>query len=469
MLASIIDTLTRLAEPWGYVVVGLLTLLEASAFVGLVIPGETALLVGGFLAYQGRASLALMMAVGAVGAVIGDSVGYEIGRHLGPRLRHSRLGRWVGESRWKRAEEYLAAKGGRAVFFGRFVGVLRAMVPTIAGLSRMPYRTFLPWNAAGGLVWAPGFVLLGYLAGGSYHQVSRWVGRASALLLVVAVVVVALVTATRAVARREQAVRAWARRQAERPTVGKLRARFETQLGFAARRLQPGGAFGLSLTAGLAALAVVGWAFGAVLQDVVARDELASVDGSVYRFFLAHRTAALASVSRLVTFLGSAGVLVPLALVGGVVAWRRTGRLRDLTLAPLALAGSAAINASIKLAIQRPRPPADAMLSSVSGFSFPSGHSTSSAATYLALAITAFAFIPSWRARVATVAGAIAVTVGIGLSRLTLGVHWMTDVLGGWALGVLWLAVVVVSARLAADLRHPAGDVPEVGGAEPRT
>ena len=373
MISGLLDTVTRLAQPWGYLVVGLLTLLEASAFVGLVIPGETALLVGGFLAYQGRASLVLMMAAGAVGAVVGDSVGYEIGRHVGPSLRRSRLGRRVGEARWERAESYLRRRGGRAVFFGRFVGVLRAMVPTIAGLSRMPYRIFLPWNAAGGLIWAPGFVVLGYLAGGSYHQVSGWVGRASAVLLGVGVVAVALVAAARAAAHHEQAVREWTRRQLDRPAAARLRTRFERQLSFAARRLQPGGAFGLSLTLGLAALAALGWAFGAVLQDVVARDELASFDGSVYRFFLAHRTPALATASRLATHLGSAAVLVPLAVVGGVLAWRRTGRVRDLSLAPLALAGSAVLNAVIKLAIRRPRPPLAQMLASAPGYSFPSG------------------------------------------------------------------------------------------------
>jgi undecaprenyl-diphosphatase len=460
MISGVLDTLTRLAQPWGYAVVGLLTLLEASAFVGLVIPGETALLVGGFLAYQGRASLVLMMTVGAVGAVVGDSVGYEIGRHLGPSLRRSWLGRRVGEKRWERAESYLRQRGGRAVFFGRFVGVLRAMVPTIAGLSRMPYRTFLPWNAAGGVIWAPGFVLLGYLAGGSYHQVAGWAGRASAVLLGVVIVAWALIAAARAAARHEGPLRGWVRRQADRPLVVRFRTRFERQLAFAGRRLRPGGAFGLSLTLGLAALAVVGWVFGAVLQDVVARDELASVDGSVYRFFLDHRTPALATASRLVTVLGSGAVLTPLAIVAGVLAWRRTARLRDLSLAPLALAGAAVLNAAIRLAIHRPRPPLAQMLGSGQGSSFPSGHSASSAACYLALAVTAFVFVASWRGRVAMVAAAIGLTLAVGLSRLTLGVHWMTDVLGGWTLGILWLATVLVAGKVAADLR-PQTDQPQ--------
>lgn len=147
-MSSITSTLLGLASPWAYVAVGLLALLEASAFVGLVIPGELAMLLGGFIAHQGRASVWVMAVAGVAGAVAGDSIGYEVGRTVGPRLRRSRAGRWVGEERWGRADAYVKAKGGRAVFGGRFVGVLRAMVPTVAGVVGMPYRRFLLWNAS---------------------------------------------------------------------------------------------------------------------------------------------------------------------------------------------------------------------------------------------------------------------------------------------------------------------------------
>lgn len=233
-----------------------------------------------------------------------------------------------------------------------------------------------------------------------------------------------------------------------------LRGRFERQLGFAARRLRPGGAFGLSLTVGLVMLVVLGWAFGALLQDVVARNELASVDGSVYRFFLGRRTAGLAKASRIATVLGSAAVLGPLSLAAGMAAWRRTGRIRDLSFAPLVLAGSVGLNAAIRAVIQRPRPPVAGMLFPASGYSFPSEQAASSAACYLALAVTGFAFLSSWRARVVAVAGAVGTALLVGLSRLTLGANWMTDVLGGGALGLLWFSVVLVSVRLLSDLRE---------------
>lgn len=164
-----LDSLSLLAGPVACLVVAVLAALEASAFVGLFIPGELALLTGGYIAHQGNASLGLMMGAAAAGAIAGDSLGYEIGRRFGPALQASRLGRKVGAERWQRAEAYLGAKGGRAVFAGRFVGVLRALVPAVAGATRMPYRRFLAWNALGAIIWAPGTP---WLRGGLQQSVS---------------------------------------------------------------------------------------------------------------------------------------------------------------------------------------------------------------------------------------------------------------------------------------------------------
>jgi membrane protein DedA with SNARE-associated domain len=244
-MSGLLDTAAQLASPWAYVVLALAAAAEAAAFVGVVVPGETAMLLGGFLAFQGRVSLGWMMAAGAAGAVVGDSVGYAIGRRLGEPVKRSRLGRRVGRQRWARAEAYLRAKGGRAVFLGRFVGLLRALVPALAGMSRMPYRTFLPWNLAGGVIWAPGFVLLGYLAGSSYRQVERIVGRASLLLLLVVVLAGALVVGARRFARRPDRLRALVDRQLERRWVARLRGR-RTCSHATTSRCWTGGCGGLS-------------------------------------------------------------------------------------------------------------------------------------------------------------------------------------------------------------------------------
>jgi membrane-associated protein len=151
-----------------YLAVFALPFLEASVFLGFVVPGETALVLGGVLASQGRVALAGVIALAILGAITGDAVGYAVGRRFGPGLQRSRLGQVVGDHRWQASEAFLRRRGGPAVFVGRFTALLRALVPSAAGMAKLPYRTFAVWNALGGAVWATGFVLAGYIAGESY-------------------------------------------------------------------------------------------------------------------------------------------------------------------------------------------------------------------------------------------------------------------------------------------------------------
>jgi undecaprenyl-diphosphatase len=161
--------------------------LEASAFLGFLVPGEIAVLLGGVLAYQHRLSLPVALLAAIAGAIIGDSIGYEVGKHHGRRILGGTLGRIVSDEHIERAERYLVERGGRAVFLGRFTAALRAMIPGLAGMSGLRYRTFLAWNAAGAVTWAGGFVLAGYLAGDSWRHVEHVAGRASVVLLVLVV------------------------------------------------------------------------------------------------------------------------------------------------------------------------------------------------------------------------------------------------------------------------------------------
>jgi membrane-associated protein len=174
-----------------YGLVGLLVFVEDALFVGFVVPGETVAVLGGVAASLGHVSLPVMMAVVVGAAIIGDTVGYEVGRHLGTRILRSRLLVRRGE-RIDAAREQLARRGGSAVFLGRFVAFFRATMPALAGTSGMRYSKFLAFNAAGGLVWGIGVVLLGYLAGNSYSTIEQTFGRATALIAL-AVIVIAVV------------------------------------------------------------------------------------------------------------------------------------------------------------------------------------------------------------------------------------------------------------------------------------
>lgn len=189
---------------WLYLIAGGLAFAEAAILVGMVLPGETALLVAGVFcnAKYGHLNLGVMIVVAVVCAILGDTVGYEFGRHFGPSLRRSRLGAWVGEHRWAAVDGFIHRHGGKAVLLGRLTALLRALMPSMAGMSGMRYRTFLTWNAAGGLIWAPGCVLLGYAFASALNVVGQTLTWAPlAVLAVVAAVYVALHIRKR---RREQ-------------------------------------------------------------------------------------------------------------------------------------------------------------------------------------------------------------------------------------------------------------------------
>ncbi len=174
-----------------YVVTAALVFAEDALFVGFVLPGETAAILGGVSASLGHTSVAWMAALVVLAAIVGDSVGYEVGRVYGSKvLDLSFIAK--RRHRLEKAQEYLRRRGGSAVFLGRWTAFFRAVMPALAGMSRMPYRRFLPWNAVGGLAWGVTNVVAGYLAGMSYQRVATWLGGGAAVV-VAGVVVVALV------------------------------------------------------------------------------------------------------------------------------------------------------------------------------------------------------------------------------------------------------------------------------------
>jgi membrane protein DedA with SNARE-associated domain len=198
-VSGIVDRVLGLPGWLVLLITGLVVFAEDAVFVGFVRPGETVALLAGAAAKLGHVSLGGVLLVVVLAAIAGDSVGYEIGRHLGPRvLKLPILER--RRARLDDAQEFLARRGGSAVFLGRWVAFFRAVMPALAGTARMPYPRFLAFNAAGGLAWGATVVLLGYAAGASYARVETFIGR-DAAFVVLAVVIVALV-AHRLIRRR---------------------------------------------------------------------------------------------------------------------------------------------------------------------------------------------------------------------------------------------------------------------------
>jgi membrane-associated protein len=193
MLNAIINHLLIFSGWSALALVFVLPALESSVFLGFVVPGETAVVVGGFLAYEHRVSFPGVLAAAILGAVVGDSIGFKVGERWGDALLGRLPKRFVKPEHVLQGKQMINRLGGRAVFAGRWVSVLRALVPGLCGTSGMGYGTFLLWNALGGVTWATAYTLVGYLAGSAWQRVEHYTSVASYGLLGVIVVVIAAV------------------------------------------------------------------------------------------------------------------------------------------------------------------------------------------------------------------------------------------------------------------------------------
>ncbi|WP_019633197.1 DedA family protein [Actinomadura atramentaria] len=185
-----------------YLIIALLVFAEAALFFGFVFPGETAVVVGGVLAASGKLSLPVLLVVTIGSAVIGDSVGYEIGRKYGTRLLGTGPMR-KHTAKIAKAQDLIRRRGAFAVFIGRFTALLRALMPALVGASRMPYPRFLLFNAIGAVVWVVGYTLGGYFAGQAFDKAAALVGRSLAIVVAVAVIAALVVWSVRK--RRQEA------------------------------------------------------------------------------------------------------------------------------------------------------------------------------------------------------------------------------------------------------------------------
>jgi len=229
------------------------------------------------------------------------------------------------------------------------------------------------------------------------------------------------------------------------------RERGPVRPGWLDARCRTGAPTGLALTAAVLTLATSAWALASVTYSVVHRTGLARDDLRVLAFVTGHRVPWLTSLAKVLTWLGSTLVLWPVAIVAGLGLWRWRRRWLPAVLPALALAGAWAGSLLIKGLVGRPRPPLADRLTVVHSLSYPSEHAAQALATWgmLALMLMAGRSAP---ARVLLAAGAALIAFVIGLTRLYLGAHWLTDVLGGWALAGVWDCLLIIGYLLAQQM-----------------
>lgn len=192
---------------------GLGILLETSVLIGLIVPGDTIVIVAA-TAVDTPAEYAALLAAVIVGALTGESIGFALGKYFGPRIRVSRLGRRIGEHNWYRAEQYVARRGGIAVFISRFLPVLHSLVPLTVGMSPMRYRRFIAWTTPACVLWGFAYVTVGAVAADSYRELSQRLHWGGYVFVGIIVVFLVLVVVGKKVLERVEA-RHWRRDDGE--------------------------------------------------------------------------------------------------------------------------------------------------------------------------------------------------------------------------------------------------------------
>jgi membrane protein DedA with SNARE-associated domain/membrane-associated phospholipid phosphatase len=451
MIEGFFDTL-RLLGQWGYLVIFLLAFLESSAFLGLLVPGEIAVITAGFLASKGYLRIGDCLLVVAAGALLGDSAGYFLGKLVGRGYfeRHRRL-LLLRERHVRKAEEYFRRHGGKTVLLGRFINVLRTLAPFAAGMSRMPYRRFLPYNAAGGIMWSLTFTLLGYFFGHSWRLIEKWSGRAGAFVFFLVLLVVAFAYLYKAISRREAAIHGWLsdRRRAavESRAVRRFKERHPALVHFLRHRLSPEGYLGMHLAAGFAACALFAWVFARITEYVASGGPFLSIDTWVLGRVLYFKTPAVTKFMEAFTVLGGRMVVGVGSLALAILFLYR--KRFDYVIALVsAVSGGSALTYALKAAAHGQRLPVAIPAVPPGGWSFPSGHAMISVVFYGMAAYLMVRVARRWKTRVLAVTAVSFVVFMIGLSRIYLQVHYLSDVVAGYVGGLLWLTVCVTGIEI---------------------
>jgi membrane protein DedA with SNARE-associated domain/membrane-associated phospholipid phosphatase len=460
---AVIDDIAEALGPWTYVLVGVMAFLETGAFVGLVAPGETVVIAGGVVAGQGTIALLPLIGLVWICAVLGDTTSFYIGRRLGraflekhgPRLK-------ITPERLEQVEGYFDRHGGKTILIGRFIGLVRALAPFIAGSSGLAYKRFIPYSIVGTGLWSATFCTLGFIFWRSFDRVAHIAGQAIFGFGVTVGVIVGIVVAY----RRRAEIKAWIlaheSHPAMRPLFAVARPVYRRVIRPAAQAIAPEvrflwnrvtpGELGLQLTTALAVAGVGIFVFVLYLVELSGNLGPTPLDNELLDLADRLHNEMLVEVAKVVTLLGALPTVLALVGVTAIVLATRR-RWSELIILVVGLWLTYIAVHAAKAGIDRPRPEDPLVDTSLSAY--PSGH-----AAY-ATAWIAVAVVLTRRLGLVTsgtlVFVAIAIAAAVGLSRIYLRVHYWSDVAGGWGIGCGIFAALTAIALVVEYVRNNGG------------
>lgn len=445
----------------GYWIAFLAALLETTIGIGLVLPGSTLILFLGALSARGYLDVGDLLWFAIIGAIIGDNLNYYLGKKYGAR--------WIKNGVWflkpehfEKSRAFFDAHGAKSIFLGRFIPSVKEIVPFFAGSVRMRQRTFFIWNVLGAIGWGFQWVGTGYIFAQSLTLAQTWLSRSGYLFAILLAVFIIFYLIKRLAVKKGRyffsLVASLGRSLKEaisaNPDIQKTIRRHPFLFQFLGNRFRIQSFFGLPATIlGLAFVYVLAL-YGGIIEDLLTSDPIVAADVRIAHLLAVFRMPGPTTVFLWITLLGKWQVIVVSILSATTLLWLWKKRRYILPLL-IAVAGSQLFTQFGKLIFHRPRP--QTALYVEHSFSFPSGHATIAVAFYGFLTYFLIRETKKWGTKVNLFCAGMGIILLIGFSRLYLGVHYLSDVWGGYLVGLLWLIVAIgVSEWLGFSKKAPA-------------
>ena len=411
---SIFDNISKIPLPilnhWGYWIILFTSFIESSPIFGLVVPGQFLVVIAGFLAKKGVFDLGDVIWVSALGAIAGDLLGYFLGRKYGYRFI-LKYGKYVlfKKKHFEKTRILINKNPGKTLIIGRFNSLARSFAPFAAGATNLSFPVFFFYNIIGGITWAISFSLIGYIFGKSYEVASKYFGEFVLIAIITSILIIYLYH-----------------------FINKRKHIFNKYNLYA-------------LMLNILSL----YLFSKMIEDLLGREFITKLDKLVNAKMSLIWNPHLNQIMLFITKIGNAKTLIALSLILFCVLIYKKKIYNSLLLA-LSMAGGFLFEFLTKLIIHRARP--ENALMAASGYSFPSGHATISIIFFSVMIYSFKDYLKNVILKKSFIIANIIIFLLIGFSRIYLGVHWLSDVIAGFALGLFWLTFLVLLFKLIKSL-----------------
>ena len=405
------DNIGHLITVGGYPFLFFAVILEGLPLIGTIVPGHVAIIAGGFLAHTGIMNIWMVIVISMAAAILGDAIGFYVGRHYGMNfIDKFKKYFFIKDAHLAKAQNLLTKHTGKAMILGRLSPITRALMPFLVGTGKTSVSKFWIFNFVGAIIWVSSSIILGYVFSFGYHAAAGYFGRA----VVIAIVIAGLM--------------AWGYRF--------INVRFHI---FRKYEL-------VALIINSVSLIILAF----MVRDAWSSTSfMANFDIWVNGFMNDQVGPVMITVAEWVSLLGSVFVPVSVGLiVGGIFIWH--GRWRSAAIMLLPIASAFMLFSFMKEFFLRARP--ENALQLLSDPSFPSGHATMAAAFFFVCAYLFSRKIKYWVWRESFIVVCALATIAIGLSRIVLNVHWVSDVIAGWALGIFCATASIILVRYVGEL-----------------